>query len=119
LALPLDCPCTIKTDLLDISLRCTIDLTVEKSDGGDGYSNLRLELPCKIVHSAFADELENETDDDLNQTASLEELMLGANDESLDTEHQQLNPFKTNNILGDLKILSIRMVDNCGLREQV
>mmetsp|Transcript_12062 Transcript_12062/g.18658 ORF Transcript_12062/g.18658 Transcript_12062/m.18658 type:complete len:553 (+) Transcript_12062:16-1674(+) len=119
LALPLDCPCTVKTDLLDISLRCTVDLTVEQSDGGGGYSNLRLELPCKIVHSAYADELENETDDDLNKNASLEKLMLGSTNESLDTERQQLNQLRTNDILDDLKILSIRMIDNCGLREQV
>lgn len=116
LYLPLDCPCTVLTDLLKVSVQCRIDLACEKSDGG--YSNLQFHLPIKVAHSPMADEANgNEFDDeDVNETP-LDEIVFGAEALSLvEKDHTKPTSFKTRDIRKDLKVLSLQMVEVCGLQ---
>lgn len=120
LCLPLDCPYTIQTDLLKVKVWCKVELTIDQSDG-QGYSNLRLDLPCEVVHSPTADEMETDDADDMSGVIGLEELVFGkdAINDSTEADTQAPQNFKTNDIMNDLKVLSTLMIDNSGLREEV
>lgn len=104
LHVPLDCPCTFRTDLVKITVQCRIDISVGKG----GTTNLQFHLPCTVAHSPADDEpTENECDDDVAETP-LEELML-------EEDSRTLPIFQTKDIRRDLKVLSLQMVDACGL----
>jgi hypothetical protein len=116
LLLPLDAPCTIKTDAVSIAIRCLVDIAVEGT-GKEEYQNLRLEVPCEVTHSLAAYE-RNEEEDGLHQHLSIDEL-LGHRER----DDQTLDPtdpasFPLTGISEELKILSLRMADTCGLRPQ-
>lgn len=111
LMLPLDTPCCIQTNILEISLSIRVDITVSNAKG-DGYRNLQLEIPVKVMHGTMA--YEEQEDDDEAETAYL--LAIGD-----DLGGQRIDPrdphsFPTHDIHDDLKILSLSMADQCGLR---
>lgn len=113
LYVPLDCPCTIRTDLVKITVQCRIDISV----GNGSYTNLQFHLPCTVAHSPTDDETttENEFDDDVAETP-LDELVLGANALSVvEKDSRKPASFQTKDIRRDLKVLSLQMVDACGL----
>ena len=115
LYLPLDCPCTVLTDLVKMAVQCRIDLACEKVDGG--YSNLQFHLPLKVAHSPTADEVNGTDfgDEDVN-SAPLDEIVFGAEALSLiEKDTTKPSSFVTKDIRKDLKILSLRMVESCGL----
>eukprot|EP00977_Amphora_coffeiformis_P007094 scaffold1549_cov156-Amphora_coffeaeformis.AAC.8 len=70
LLVPSDAPCSVSTDILDISFWCAVDMTVgssNRSSSGD-HQNLRLEIPCQLGHpkSAFESQVdEDEKVDDI------------------------------------------------------
>lgn len=128
---PLDCPCTIRTDLVKITVQCRIDISV----GTNGnYTNLQFHLPCTVAHSPTEDEMSMENEfgdnDDVADTP-LEELILGTtatttatpDDDALllsvvekdSWKQPTTSSFQTRDIRRDLKVLSLQMVDACGL----
>jgi hypothetical protein len=116
LFLPLDCPCTVLTDLVKMSVQCRIDLACEKSDGG--YTNLQFRLPVKVAHSPTADEANNGNDynDEDANTTPLDEIVLGAEALSLiEKDSRKPGSFVTRDIRKDLVVLSLQMVEACGL----
>ena len=87
---PLDAPITLSTDIVQINVHCTIDISVAantpKTESEEiQYSNLRLQLPCRIVHplSEFEGIMAGEDDDDdeeeVHKHLPLDELLLGTN----------------------------------------
>ena len=69
LLVPLDAPCSVTSDVLDISIWCVVDLTVDTATNGNNnnnntpggqHQNLRLEIPCVISHakSAFESQID-------------------------------------------------------------
>jgi hypothetical protein len=82
LLVPADAPCTLQTDIVEISLWCVVDLTVgtsSRSNGGTAadnskaqHHNLRLEIPCRLGHAPTAVESQAAEDyrlDDVDESA--------------------------------------------------
>ena len=114
LHLPLDCPCTVFTDLVKVTVQCRIDIAVEKSDGG--YSNLQFHLPCRVAHSPTADETNEEDFDEDVSATPLDEIVFGAEALSLiEKDSTKAGSFVTRDIRKDLKVLSLQMVKACGM----
>lgn len=116
LHLPLDCPCTLLTDIVQMTVQCRIDIAVEKSGGG--YSNLQFRLPCKVAHSPTADEAahQREFDDEDVHGMPLDEVVFGAEALSMiEKDSTKPSSFVTRDIRKDLKVLSLQMVEACGL----
>jgi hypothetical protein len=111
LLLPLDCPCSLQTDLVKIEISCGLDLAVDDPKGG--LTNLRLELPIKVVHAPAADEMQRDED----EVPTLRELLHDGNDEPLESDPLKSGSFPTRDIQKDLKVLSLLLVDSCGLKE--
>ena len=65
LLVPSDAPCSVSTDILDISIWCVVDLTVGIASGSTitGHQNLRLEIPCFLGHPKSAFESQIDEDD--------------------------------------------------------
>ena len=66
LLLPVDAPCSVRTDVLEISVVCLIDIIVEATtqQGKDpGFRNLRLEIPCRVQHAALGSDCKEEEDE--------------------------------------------------------
>jgi hypothetical protein len=83
--------------------------------GNGSYTNLQFHLPCTVAHSPTDDETtENDFDDDVAETP-LDELILGAADAVDENDSRKSAGFPTNDIRRDLKVLSLQMVDACGL----
>ena len=115
LLLPLNAPCTMKTDVVSITIRCLVDITVEQAGNKGQFQNLRLEIPCEVTHALAAYE-RSENDNGQRENLSIDEL-LGTHEEVLD---DPTNPksFRSVGITEDLKILSLRMAEMCGLCPQ-
>jgi hypothetical protein len=116
LYLPLDCPCTVLTDLVKMTVQCRIDLACEKAEGG--YSNLQFHLPIKVAHSPAADEGKggSDFDDDDVTGTPLDELVFGTEALShIDRDPLKASSFVTRDIRKDLKVLSLHMVEACEL----
>jgi len=112
LSLPLDCPVTLSNDLVQVSIQCRADLTIEqiKNKKSKVFTNLRLDLPITVVHTSRMDE------EDFDETA-----------EVLDVEQNQLFPdtndsmeedvtlpynFSTRDIHKELKTLSLLLFEH-------
>jgi len=119
LLLPLDAPCTLKTNVVQVLVRCIVDISVLSGRGSDGtaqYQNLRLEVPCEVKHGLASYECkEGDEDDLLRQVPSIAELMGGKDDGD---KSDPLHPaaFRTDDIRSEMKILSLHMANRCGLR---
>lgn len=119
LVLPLDCPVTVKTDLVELTVLLKIEFTVSRaivtsSDACvyDSYqrelSTIRLELPCEVVH-------ENERSSNYFSDGNLEEDVHATSSRrmqnswrySSDTHGKGVDDI---DIRADLNTLSIRMV---------
>ena len=122
LLVPLSAPYTIETERVEVRIRCIIDICCSDIDdlaqkGKEDYRNLRLEIPCQVVHATGAWEEEK-------VEAGLDELSshsFGGFHE--DTEVQDYIPedprsFPANDIEDDLAILSLRLADTCNLRSK-
>ena len=143
LLVPLDAPTTVQADVVEVSVKCTIDITVGSSKTLT-YSNLRLELPCRIVHSlseyevVLSGEDEDQDEDDAYLKLPLDELILGPSYRSsgsdcylsddpplietaalrVTQEANHPSSFVTKDIQQDLKMLSLRMANECNLVER-
>ena len=128
LSLPLDCPCSLKTDLVEMNIYCKIELTVNYIKYGkrrNKNETLRLELPCDVVHN-FIDVEEEMEGEDLGTTSPTDVFMV-ANKEKRKKKSQGVHyngkinmsgvmnddyDVFTKDIFGDLTMLSLRLVDS-------
>jgi hypothetical protein len=97
LLLSMDAPCNLYTDVMELSIQCRVEITVKENNGD--YNNLRIELPCQVVHS-FGREEEDIFEQEENQIPLAE--LLGQ-------EQDTKESFITNDIVPDLKILALQM----------
>ena len=95
LFLSIDAPCVLCTDVVEISIQCQIDITVLENGK---YNNLRIELPCHVVHR-LNDPAEPVDPDEEALKMPLSELLDLAPDPD----------FPQNDIMPDLKTLSFGM----------
>jgi len=103
-------PCDLKTDVMEVSTWCQVDITIREqnisSGSNDGYNNLSLRIPCRVRHSSSLNDQQEEQDMMEQQVEPLNELL------NLGTEHRT---FPTNDIRSDLKTLSLKMEEMvCG-----
>ena len=125
-------PCDLKTDVMEVSTWCQVDITVRENEnennnvnnkggggGGEGgYNNLSLRIPCRIRHtnSNLDDQEEQEMMQD-NYVQPLNELLNNNNNVEGGGENQEIYAnydiqttlFPTNDILSDLKTVSLDM----------
>lgn len=97
LLLSMDAPCSLYTDVMELFIRCQIDITVREN--GNEYNNLRLELPCQVIQS-FGDERDIYEEEE-NRILPLPELLGSDADTNSD--------FPMSDIASDLKILALQM----------
>lgn len=113
LMVPLNAPCSIQTSLLEISISIRVDITVGNSSG-DGFRNLQLEIPCRVGHGTAAyEEQEDELDERENTFLS---ASYDDDGEARELDPRDPNSFPIHDIHDDLKILSLSMAGQCGLR---
>jgi hypothetical protein len=130
-------PCDLKTDVMEVSTWCQVDITVREYEnnnnsnnivnnnnkggggggGGGGYNNLSLRIPCRVRHSNsnLDDQEEQEMIQD-NYVQPLNELLninvegggeIQRNNANNDIQTTLLFPI--NDILSDLKTVSLDM----------
>jgi hypothetical protein len=121
LLLPMDAPCTLQTDLMEFSVTLQVDITVQEEDttgnvttngGSYSYNNLRLELPCHVVHGLKKEE--EYYDEEETPVVPLDQLMYGSSSSpsyvvASGNYKRQADYFPTFDILSDLKIVSLQM----------
>lgn len=124
LMLPLNTPCSIQTSILEISISIRVDITVGNATG-EGYRNLQLEIPCRVMHGTSAYE-EQENDEEERPQAFLQASAGGSDDEdegntasAQPKDSCDPRTFPTHDIHEDLQILSLSLAEQCGLRPQV
>jgi len=117
-------PCDLKTDVMEVSTWCRIDIAVCEQEetagnsynnnnassgggGGGAYNNLSLRIPCKVRHRSSFNCMQQQEQEMLEQQVPpLNEL--------LDIEHKN-EAFPIGDIRSDLKVLSLTMEDMvCG-----
>jgi len=107
-------PCDLKTDVMEVSTWCRIDIAVREqeetagnSNASGAYNNLSLRIPCKVRHRSSFNCMQQQEQEMLEQQVPpLNEL--------LDIEHKN-EAFPTGYIRSDLKVLSLTMEDMvCG-----
>ena len=104
LLLPFDCPVTVKTDLVEVSISLKIEFTTSDNGIEKKFSTIRLDLPCTVVHVDSEDE---SIDEDGNiHTSSIHTMQQFWNDNT----NNEISGFDDTDIQDDLKALSLRMV---------
>jgi hypothetical protein len=94
LLLPVDAPFSMQTDVVELSMHVQVEITVKENNI---YNNLRLDIPCHVVHS-----LQQDNDmyhEDEMRVQPLEELFFGK-------DADKGRDFATTDIFPDLKILA-------------
>ena len=83
LLMPLDAPTTLRTNVVELEIHLCIDITVGNSNPkGPVFNNLRLQLPCRVVHNVSEYEVvlkgenDEEDEDDTMKKLPLDELKL-------------------------------------------
>lgn len=126
LTLPMDCPCTFKTDLVETNIYCRMELTVEERQTKNGskskkkgrYEMLRLELPCDVVHNVVNDEIHEDEDEtdfsslDVFKIAEKEKKVLATKKKKQSTSiiaGNEEDIVLTRDILGDLTMLAFKL----------
>ena len=106
LLLPIDCPVTVKTDLVEVSISLKIEFTTSDNGTEKKFSTIRLDLPCTVVHVNNEEESADE-DDGNKHTSSIRTMQQFWND---DTNNNEISGFDDTDIQDDLRALSLRMV---------
>ena len=124
LLLPLDCPVTIKTDLVEVAVSLKLEFTVDRvavsqidelkegskseaSEGTSGLSTIRLDLPVEVVHD---DEILNEEEEEdamavQSQLAAIQRFWIDTT-----TKSSSERRFDDTGIHDDLKQLSLKLL---------
>ena len=98
-------PCDLKTDIMEVSTWCQVDITIGKEDNysekePSGFQNLSLQIPCRV-------KLRNSANDEQDEYEMMEQQVQPLN-ELLDNGSEN-DAFQTNDIRSDLKTLSLIM----------
>ena len=96
LLLSMDAPCNLYTDVMELTITCRVDITVKEN--GD-YNNLKIEIPCHVVHSFGQEE-------DIFEREENETLPLAA---LLGHDVDQKSVFPVHDITQDLKNLALQL----------
>jgi hypothetical protein len=120
LLLSLEAPCNIYTDVMELSVKCQVDITVKEFGK---YNNLRIEIPVHVVHNLDDDKnLDFELEKEENVLPLAE--MMGPNknphqfgDESGNENKEQTTEFPTNDIIPELKLLALQMEQRLNKKE--
>jgi hypothetical protein len=114
LLLPLDCPVTIKTDLVEVAVSLKLEFTVDRavseqsSDSNNdetdtGFGVIRLELPVELVHD---DEVYNEEEEeDVCRLVDITRFWIN------DSAQNKNGGIDESDIHDDLKTLSLRLLE--------
>lgn len=123
LMLPLSAPCSIQTSILEINLAIRVDITIgdTNSKGDTSFRNLKLEIPCQVGHGTAAYEVkEGDAGESPQQTfPSTTTDVYGKYNHADEIDFCDPSSFPTHDIQEDLKILSLAMADQCGLRPTI
>lgn len=120
LFLPLDCPVSVKTDLVEINVTLKVEFTVSRSsinslnrgdmnqkqsgDEGD-FSVIRLDLPCEVIHGSVLSSAGEDCDD--RHVSSIRTMQqFWNNNEVIGGDVG----FDDSDIQSDMKTLSLRMI---------
>lgn len=117
LVLPLDCPVTVKTDLIEVTVTLMVEFTVgsstigvcdkETQSGDQGeFKVIRLDLPCEVIHGDVLFSLENRDEEGERHVSSRRTLQLFWNNDNTETNDEGLDDI---DIQPDLKLLSLRL----------
>ena len=122
LLLPFDCPVTVKTDLVEVTVSLKLEFTVDRVavrnldeamghdadslEGPSGFGVIRLELPIEVVHN---DEMANEEEEEneaevLSHLAAVRQLWVN------DMAATSNGCFDDTGIHDDLKMLSLKLL---------
>eukprot|EP00934_Nitzschia_sp_Nitz4_P004803 Nitzschia sp. Nitz4//scaffold11_size288233//13775//15142//NITZ4_000727-RA/size288233-processed-gene-0.198-mRNA-1//-1//CDS//3329533933//4793//frame0 len=99
LILPADAPCNLYTDIMELYVRCQVDITVKEN--GE-YNNLHIELPCHVVQKLPDPEMFDEE----TKILPLSELL---------NEKPPKDSFAMDDIENELKILGLQMEEKLEL----
>jgi len=122
LVLPLDCPVTVKTDLVEVTVMLKVEFIVsrtsitnqrsvegvEDKDQGE-FSVIRLDLPCEVVHgdggsSGYPEDGEEERH--VSSIRTMQKFWVNSSNSDEDGDG-----FDDTDIQSDLRMLSMRMID--------
>mmetsp|Transcript_19510 Transcript_19510/g.29350 ORF Transcript_19510/g.29350 Transcript_19510/m.29350 type:complete len:524 (+) Transcript_19510:58-1629(+) len=116
LSLPLDCPVTISNDLVQLSIKCRADLTIEQemNKSKKAFTNLRLDLPVIVVNTTRIEEENEEEFKDTSFELDAEQKQLFP-DTNNATEEDVTHPsnFPIEDIHKELRTLSIILFEHC------
>jgi len=106
LLLPLDCPVTVKSDLVEVSISLKIEFTTSDIGTEKKFSTIRLDLPCTVVHVDSDERLAVEEDGGIHTSFRTMQQFWN------DNNNNEINDmgFVDTDIQDDLKALSLRMV---------
>ena len=114
LLLPLDCPCSLKTDLVEVNISCRVDLTVDGDKDHLTYSNLRLDIPINVLHGSTGEEMER-LDEPPQHTSIDDYIDTAKRNEPMGPQSSPQPLFRTSDIIDELKILSLQMLEKAEL----
>ena len=117
LVLPLDCPVTVKTDLVEVTVTLKIEFTVGRmankdSDNGvqtkdhNEFKVIRVDLPCTVVHCDEGSSTVGDGGEEDESTVSSSRMMKQFWN---NTNERYGNGFDDIDVQPDLKLLSLRM----------
>jgi hypothetical protein len=117
LVLPLDCPVTVKTDLVEVTVMLKVEFTVSRAaiNGSDEgiqirdqgeFRLIRVDLPCEVVHDNEGSSSLGGGDEEDERHVSLSRTMLQFWNNSNETYD---DGFDDIDIQTDLKLLSLRV----------
>ncbi len=120
LVLPLDCPVTVKTDLVEVIVNLKVEFTVSShviaSDEVVGssereFNTIRMDLPCEVIHCSEEDRAEDEGEGEIVVPSSAIRIMqqFWKSDNNPRTKSDE--GFDDTDIRTDLKHLSLRIID--------
>eukprot|EP00536_Pseudo-nitzschia_multiseries_P006319 jgi/Psemu1/192809/e_gw1.132.23.1 len=120
-------PCDLKTDVMEVSTWCRVDITVREREqetanantNGGGYHNLTLRIPCKVRDGSSYSWKQEEQERMEQQVQPLDEL-LDIQTENTNTNTNTAAAFPVNDIRSDLKTLSLAMEQIvCGKQKRI
>ncbi len=125
LVLPLDCPVTVKTDLVEVTMVFKVEFTVSRittlsiDDGVDvnnqgEYQVIRLDLPCEVVHD---NEMSSNYFGDGNSEEEMQGMSLKMQTNWKPCNERHADGVDDIDIQSELNILSIRMLGSYLHRE--
>jgi hypothetical protein len=112
LLLPPTALCTVQTERVEIHICCLVDICVgQLQKGSINYRNLRMEIPCQVVHSSPW-ETNPEDGDRCNKLVDA----LDAREQARYTDPTDPRSFTALDIRDELTILALCLADKCHIR---